>query len=477
MDFKTFRAQAHRFADWMADYLETVETAPVRSQVMPGDLLSALPPRAPETGEEMDDIFADFEQLIMPGITHWQHPRFLAYFPANSSPPSILAEMLTATLAAQCMLWETSPAANELETRVTEWMRELMGLPANFQGVIQDSASSGTLVALIAARDRATGGRSAKSGLADERPLAVYCSAEAHSSIEKAARIAGYGSDLVRKIAIDDNQAMRPEILQARIAEDRASGFTPAAIVASFGATGLGSVDPLAAIGAIAREQGIYLHVDAAWAGSALLLDRYRPLLAGIEYADSLVTNPHKWLFTNFDCSLLYLRDPNEVLSALSISLAILHSPDGSSMPEYRDLSLPLGRRFRALKLWFVLRSYGAERLRAMIANHIAMAEALADRVNLEPAFELVAGPRFSLFAFRWLPDWAKSDADVDQATELLLQAVNRDGRTYLTRTLLKGRPVIRLVVGQTYTEQRHLDEAWQAVCDVAANLKDGAQI
>ena len=467
MKIEEFRAQAHRVAEWMANYLETVEGRPVRAQTSPGEILALLPGSAPESGEPMERILADFDRVIMPGITHWQHPRFFAYFPANSSPPSVLAEMLTATVAAQGMLWETSPAVNELETRMMEWLRDLLGLPAEFRGSIQDSGSSANLVALIAARERATGGRACREGLAGHPPLAVYSSAEAHSSIEKAGKLAGLGSAFIRKIPVDRDQAMCTDALQEAITQDRAAGIVPCAVVACLGTTGLGSVDPLASIAEITARENIHLHVDAAWAGAAMMLAEHRHHLAGIEHVDSIAVNPHKWLFTNFDCSVLWSRDPEGVARALAMNPAYLLSQEGAAMPEYRDWGVPLARRFRSLKLWFVLRSYGADQLRTMIRQHIDWTARLAQLIRSEPVFEVVAGPRFALLAFRYRPDGWDNER-VDAATEALLRRINADGRIYLTRTLLDGRPVIRFVIGQTYTQWRHVEEGWAVIRELA---------
>ncbi|TQV78282.1 aminotransferase class V-fold PLP-dependent enzyme [Exilibacterium tricleocarpae] len=454
----------------MADYLESVEQYPVRSQVKPGDILQQITRQPPEKGEPFSELFEDFKRIILPGMTHWQHPRFFAYFSANSSPPSILAEILTTTLAAQCMLWETSPAANELETRMLEWLRQLIDLPEAFTGSIQDSASSATLCALIAARERATQGQAARTGLHGHPPLTIYTSAEAHSSVEKGARIAGFGADQVRKVTVTGTGAMDPQALTQALNTDREAGLLPACVVASLGATGLGSIDPLREIGAITAEQKVFLHVDAAWAGSALILPEQRVMLGGIEFADSFVFNPHKWLFTNFDCSAFYLKNPDELVNALAIMPAYLESAAGEQMPEYRDWGVPLGRRFRALKLWFVLRSYGAERLQTMIRNHIDWAAALADNVAAHPDFELVSGPTLALIAFQLNPR-GLTGPQLDIVNEELLRRINDDGRTYLTKTRAHGRTVIRLAVGQTYTEQRHVHEAWSTVTAIAAEL------
>ncbi|OLD28521.1 MAG: aspartate aminotransferase family protein, partial [Candidatus Rokubacteria bacterium 13_1_40CM_2_70_45] len=364
MDTEDFRRHAHAFVDWMTDYLAGIERYPVRAQVKPGEVAARLGLAPPERGEPMEKIFADFTSVVLPGITHWQHPSFFAYFPANSSPPSVLAEMLTATLGAQCMLWQTSPAATELETRVLDWLRQMVGLPDGFTGVIQDSASSAILCALLTARERATGWRANDEGVAAVGPLRVYCSTETHSATEKGAKIAGLGKRNVRKIAVDDRFAMRPDALDAAIREDRAAGATPMCVVASLGTTGVGAMDPLRPIGEACRRHGVWLHVDAAWAGSALILSEHRGLLDGVEHVDSFVFNPHKWLFTNFDCSAHYVRDPDALVRTLEILPAFLKTRERGHVIDYRDWSVQLGRRFRALKLWFVIRSYGVAELR-----------------------------------------------------------------------------------------------------------------
>jgi aromatic-L-amino-acid/L-tryptophan decarboxylase len=475
MDIEEFRRHARAFSDWMADYLSAVEEFPVRSQVCPGDLLGQLPPACPEQGEAMETIFADFQEKVLPGMTHWQHPRFFAYFPANSSPPSVLAEMLTAVMAAQCMLWETSPAATEMEVRMTEWLRDLLGLPAAFTGCIQESASAATLCAIVAACEKATAGRFSRDGLAGGPPPVVYTSAEAHSSVEKGARIAGIGARYVRKIAVREDHGMDPAALAGAIREDRAQGRLPVCIVASFGATGLGSFDPLNEIGRIARKEDIFLHVDGAWAGSALILPEVRPLIGGIEFADSFVFNPHKWLFTNFDCSVFYMRDPRALAGALSLTPAYLESGGVEDIPEFRDWSISLGRRFRALKLWFVLRSYGAEALREKLRAHIAWTERLSGLIRAAPDFALTSEPRLALLTFRYAPQWARSGPELDTVNENLLQRVNDGGRLYLTKTRVNGRVVIRFAIGQLHTEWRHVAEGWEAVQEIArAMTPDG---
>ena len=468
MDPEEFRRHAHRMADWIADYMTGVEALPVRARTPPGAVAAALPDRAPEDGEAMAEIFADFERIALPGMTHWQHPRFFAFFPANSSPPSVLAEMLTAALGAQCMAWETSPAATEIETRVLDWLRRAIGLPEGFAGVVQDSASSATLCALLAAREQATGGRANDSGLAGAPPLAVYASEEAHASVAKGAGIAGFGRGSVRAIETDAAFAMRPDRLAAAIRADRTAGRRPACVVATLGTTGVGAVDPLAEIGAVAREHGLFLHVDAAWAGSALVCEEHRAMLAGVEAVDSFVFNPHKWLLTNFDCSAHFVRDPEALVGVLSMAPAYLRSREGGRVIDYRDWSVPLGRRFRALKLWFVLRSYGLKGLRALIRRHVALAEWLAGEIEAAPDFELLAPRSLALLNFRYAPPGRD---DLDALNERLLHALNDDGRVYLSRNDARGRFAIRFSIGQTATDRVHVEQGWAAVRETARAL------
>jgi aromatic-L-amino-acid decarboxylase len=471
MDLEEFRRHGHRLVDWMADYLANVERYPVRAQVEPGAIAGRLPATPPTDGEPLERIFADFERILMPGITHWQHPNFFAYFPANSSPPSVLAEMLTATLGAQCMLWQTSPAATELETRVLDWLRQMIGLPQGFAGVIQDSASSATLCAVLVARERATDWQANEQGLGGAPQLRFYASEEAHSSIEKAIRIAGLGRQSLRPIATDANFAMRPDALEAAIRADRARGLRPAGVIATLGTTGVGAVDPLAPIGALCREHGLHLHVDAAWAGSALLLGEQRWMIEGIEAADSFVFNPHKWLLTNFDCSAHFVRDPAALIRTLSVLPAYLVSRESSAVIDYRDWGVPLGRRFRALKLWFVIRSYGVERLRALLREHIAWTAELAERIRAEPDFELVSPPRLALLSFRYRPAAIEDEAALDALNERLLQALNYGGRVYLTQNRVRGRYVIRFAIGQLHTTRAHVAQAWKVIVELAHTL------
>lgn len=471
MDIETFRREGHKFVDWMAAYLETVEDRPVRANVAPGETAGKVPPSPPDKGEPMTDIFADFERDILPGITHWQHPSFFAFFSANSSPPSVLAEMLTATLGAQCMMWETSPAATELETRVLDWLRQMCGLPGpdegGFHGVIQDTASSAILCAILTARERSTGWQANKSGLATVPPMAVYTSVETHSSTEKAVKIAGLGAEALRKIETDDGFGMKPDALAAAVDQDVAAGTLPCCVVASIGATGIGAVDPLAPIGQVCRHHDIFLHVDAAWAGSAFILPEARWMLNGIEYADSLVFNPHKWMFTNFDCSAHFVRDPEALVRTFAILPDYLKHGRLGEVIDYRDWGIALGRRFRALKLWFVIRSYGVEGLRRMIRDHISHAEWLAQAISKEPDFELISEPRLALLSFRYCPE-SRSPVELDDLNRRLVECLNDSGRLYLTPTRVRGTQAIRFNIGQTYTERRHVEAAWEFIRETA---------
>jgi aromatic-L-amino-acid/L-tryptophan decarboxylase len=470
MELDRFRREAHHLVDWMTEYLRTIESRPVRARTAPGAIEGQLPASAPQHPDDFQAILDDFERIVMPGITHWQHPRFFAYFPANSSPASVLAEMLTAAIAAQCMLWQTSPAATEMETRILDWLAEMLGLGAGWHGVIQDSASSATLVAILVARERATGWRSDDEGLGHCPPLAVYTSAEAHSSVEKAVRIAGLGKKALRHVPTDAAFAMRPDALETAIESDIAAGVKPACIIATLGTTGTGGVDPLAAIGQIARAHDIYLHIDAAWAGSALVLPETRWMIRGIEHADSVVTNPHKWLGVNFDCSAHWVRKPDELIRTLTVNPAYLTSQETGRVIDYRDWGIPLGRRFRALKLWFVIRSYGVQGLQAMLRRHIALTDELAGWIEAEPSFELTSEPSLALLSFRYRPQ-GPDDAALDALNTTLVERINDDGRIYLTQTRVRGRVAIRFSIGQTTTERRHVEEGWAVIREIAGNL------
>lgn len=471
MDLVEFRRHAHNVVDWMADYLETIEQHPVRAQVKPGEIDAKLARVPPEQGEEMGQILADFQRDILPGVTHWQHPSFFAYFPANSSPPSVLAEMITAAIGAQGMLWQTNPAGTEMETRVLDWLRQMIGLPEGFTGVIQDSASSAILCAILTGRERATGWKANEEGLGATDRLTVYTSEQTHSATEKGAKIAGIGRTNLRKIPVDEKFALRPEELARAIEEDIANGFKPCCVVASLGGTGVGSIDPLRAIGEICRRHDIFLHVDAAWAGSALVLEEHRWMLCGIEHVDGFVFNPHKWMLTNFDCSAHFVRDPDALVRTLTILPEFLKSREMDQLIDYRDWGVPLGRRFRALKLWFVIRNYGVEAIRQMIREHIELAREAEARIDASDDFEIVAARSLALFNFRYRPRGIDDEGALDQLNEALLNHLNDDGRTYFTQNRVNGRYAIRFAIGQTNTTRRHVEAAWGIIQELAERL------
>jgi aromatic-L-amino-acid/L-tryptophan decarboxylase len=457
-----FRRHGHAAVDWLADYYERIESFPVLSQVAPGDVRAGLPPHPPQQGEPFEDVLRDLDRVVLPGITHWQHPAFFAYFPANASGPAVLGDLLASGLGVQGMLWSTSPAATELETHVLDWLAELLGLPARFRsdgpggGVIQHTASDAALVALLAALHRASGGRTEREGVAAGR-FAVYTSGQTHSSVEKACRIAGLGADALRKIEVDPaTLAARPDHLRALIAADRADGVVPAFVVASVGATGTGAVDPVGELAEAAHDAGAWLHVDAAWAGVAAVAPEFRWLNDGLERADSYATNPHKWLLTNFDCDAFWVADRSALLGALSILPEYLRNAatESGAVIDYRDWHVPLGRRFRALKLWAVLRWYGAEGLRAHIRTHVGLAQEFAAWVAADDRFELMAPHPLALVTFRLRAG--------DEATLALMKRINDSGDAFLTHTIVNGRTALRLAIGSPLTERRHVEAVWR---------------
>ncbi len=468
MDNAAFRHYAHEVVDWMADYLETVASYPVRPQVAPNEILNKLPKAPPQCAESFESLFRDFREIIVPGMTHWQHPSFFAYFPANNSPPSILAEMLTAAIGAQCMSWATSPAATELEERVMEWVRDMIGLPPSFTGVIQDTASTATLCSILTAREARSHYAINDSGFAREHRFTVYCSTEAHSSIEKATKIAGIGRHSLRKIAVDGTFAMQPAALESAIMEDRAQGFVPLCVVAALGTTGSTAIDPVKPIGEICRRHNVWLHVDAALAGTAFVLPEARWMFEGIEHADTFVFNPHKWMFTNFDCSAYFVKDPATLVRTFEILPEYLKTPEGERVNNYRDWGIQLGRRFRALKLWFVIRSYGIEGLQAKVREHMRMAQGLAESIRRSPDFEVLAPVPLNTVCFRYRPRHITDEEALNALNAGLVERLNQTGRLFLTHTKLTGRYTLRFVVGQTTVQQHHVDEAWNLIAQTA---------
>ncbi|MDW7739825.1 MAG: pyridoxal-dependent decarboxylase [Bacillota bacterium] len=469
MEIEMFRRYGHEFIDWLADYFENVEKYPVRSSVKPGDIKSGLPVNPPTKEEQMEEIFSDFREIIMPGITHWQHPGWFAYFPANNSPASVLAELLTAGLGSQCMIWQTSPAAAELEEVVMEWLRQMLGLPEGMSGVIQDTASTATLCALLTAREKITGYKINRSGFREH--LTVYSSEEAHSSIDKAVKIAGYGIENLRKIPTDDQFALIPEELEKAIKLDLSRGLVPACVVATLGTTSSTAIDPLEPIGEICRRYKLWFHVDAAFGGTAALLPEKRSMLKGAEMIDSYVFNPHKWMLTNFDCSAYFVRDEEALIRTFEIHPEYLKTGQDAVVKNYRDWGIQLGRRFRALKLWFVIRSYGMEGLQNMVREHLRLADLFKKWVEEDFRFELMAPVNFSLVCFRYVREGADEE-ELARLNAELMEKVNSSGSVYLTHTSLKGRYTIRLAIGQRTTEERHVRLAWKLLTEHASYLK-----
>ncbi|MBN1272703.1 MAG: aspartate aminotransferase family protein [Candidatus Aminicenantes bacterium] len=468
MDNKTFRKFGHEFIDWAAEYFEHLRDYPVCPSIQPGRILQQLPENPPEEHEDMGKIFHDFKEIILPGMTHWQHPGWFGYFPANNSPPSILAEILTAGMGAQCMVWQTSPAAAELEERVLGWLRQMIGLPEGMAGVIQDSASTATLCALLSAREKATGYSSNLEGI--KTPLTVYASEETHSGIEKGVKIAGFGKNFLRKIETDDSFAMVPEKLEEAVVRDKEKGLKAVCVVATLGTTSSTAVDPLRPIGEICSRYGIWLHVDAAFAGTAALLPEKRDMLDGIEYVDSFVFNPHKWMLTNFDCSAYFVKDEGALIRTFEIHPEYLKTSVDKQVKNYRDWGIQLGRRFRALKLWFVIRSYGVEGIRSMVREHIRLAKLFEKWVIDHEVFELMAPVPLSLVCFRF--NDGRKEEDLDQANKRLLISVNKTGEVFLTHTTLKGKYVLRLAVGSRTTREEHVRKAWELIVSRAKGIQ-----
>ena len=474
MSAAEFRRLGKYLVDWIADYYERVESLPVLSQVRPGQIRESLPESAPQTGESFESVMRDVDRLILPGITHWQSPSFFAYFPSNASFPSILGEMLSAGLDVQGMLWATSPACTELETHVLDWLVDMLGLPAAFRssesggGVIQDTASSASLCALLAGRERAT--RYASNERGCDGRLTAYTSSQAHSSIEKAVKIAGLGRSNLRLIDVDANFAMRPEALAAALRRDRESGRLPCLVSATVGTTSSNALDPLPEIGPLCREYGVWLHVDAAMSGTAALCPEFRHIHDGLEFADSYTFNPHKWMFTNFDCNCFYVGDRKSLIDTLSVLPEYLRNQasESGAVIDYRDWHIQLGRRFRALKLWFVIRHYGVEGLQHHVRRHVELAQQFASWVRSHDRFELAAPAPLNLVCFRH-----RGGDDLNKA---LMDRLNQSGRLYLTHTRLDGRLTLRMCIGQTHTERVHVERAWKRIWEEARSLEASAQ-
>ncbi len=469
LDDSEFRDWSIKAAEWGATYRGTLRERPVRARTQPGEIAAGIAASPPETPEPMQAIFDDFERTILPGMTHWQHPRFFAYFPANAAPVSVVAEYLVSAMAAQCMLWQTSPAATELETVIIDWLRQALGLPEGFSGAIQDSASSATLNAVLVMRERALEWQGNAKGLSGRPAVRIYSSDQVHTSIDRAIWVSGVGSENLVRIAVDGPlRGMNAAALEAAIVADKEAGLLPAGVIACVGGTSVGATDDLMAVCEVAARHGLYVHVDAAWAGSAMICPEFRHFWTGVEKTDSIVFNPHKWLGAQFDCSVQFIRDPESLVKTLAIQPEYLKTHGKEGIINYSEWSVPLGRRFRALKLWFLIRAHGLEGLRTMIRNHVAWSEKLAKRIAAAPGFTIVTEPMLSLFSFRHEP---VRGSDADAHNLRLVNAINDDGRIYLTQTRVDGRVAIRFQAGQVETTEADVDAAFDVITEIAGGL------
>ena len=467
---KEFRKHGHGVIDWIADYLDGIEQFPVKSTMLPGEIKAQLSQFAPEEGEQMENIFNEFKQIIPPGITHWQHPGFMALFPSNASYESMLGEFLAAGLGINAMVWETSPAATELEEIMMDWLKKMFRLPLEFKGVIHDTASISTLTAILSAREKHSDFRINKHGFNNYENLILYCSEQTHYSIEKGAKAAGIGLDNVRKIKTDAKYAMVADELKIHIERDIQSGKQPFMVVATLGTTSSLAFDPLFEIGTICREKNIWLHVDAAYAGSAFILEEYQHYLQGIEFADSYVVNAHKWLFTNFDCSLYYVKDVQHLINTFSSNPEYLKRTVDDVL-NYKDWGIPLGRRFRALKLWFVLRSFGIEGLKNKLREHIRLSNLFYDKIRLNNEWEIMAPFTMNVLCIRFIPSSINTEDALNKINETIVSKINATGKFYLSGTKLNGKYVIRVVIGQTNVEERHVEILYALLNSIASKI------
>ncbi len=459
-----FRKYGRAVVDWLADYRERLEALPVMAGTSPGEVRAQLPATPPERPEPFAAILADLDRIILPGLTLWQHPRFFGYFPANASLASVLGDFVSTGLGVLGLAWQSSPALTEVEEVATDWLRQMVGLSAAWSGVIQDTASTSTLVALLSARERTTGYSLARGGLqAEAKPLVVYASSQSHSSVDKAAVLAGFGRENIRHVAHDATYAMRPDALDAAIQDDIASGKTPCAVVATTGTTATTAIDPVGAIAGVAKRHGIWLHVDAAMAGSAMILPECRSMWQGIEGADSIVLNPHKWLGAAFDCSVYFVRDPEHLIRVMSTNPSYLQSSADGAVKNYRDWGLPLGRRFRALKLWFLIREQGVSGLQARLRRDLENARWLAEQVRATKGWRVLAPVSLQTVCLRHEPEGMTGET-LDRHTKAWAERLNRSGRTYVTLALLDGRWIVRVSVGAEATERTHVEQLWQAM-------------
>ena len=457
---------SHAASDWSTSYLDKVDTYPVRAQTAPGDIADQIPESPPDAGESMEAIMDDFSRIVPQGMTHWQHPRFFAYFASNAAPAAMIAEQLAGSMAAQCMLWQTSPAATEIEVRMVDWLRQSVGLPDSFDGVLQDTASSATLCAILTMRERALDWKGNQQGLSNLPTLRVYASTRTHSSIDKAMWVAGLGQDNLVKIDTNEDFALDVDALAKAIQDDRDNGLLPAGIVICVGGTSMGATDKVREICELAEKEGLYTHIDAAWAGSAMICPEFRYLWEGAELADSIVLNPHKWLGASMECSAHFVKDPATLVKTLAIQPEYLKTYGRDGIINFSEWSVQLGRRFRALKVWFLLRAYGLDGLRTMIRNHVSWSVELCARLDDESDFEITTQPILSLFTFRYKP--INTSLDLDAVNLRLVNAINNDGRIYLTQTMHDGQLVIRFVCGQFDMTHDDIEIAFDVITSVA---------
>ena len=455
-----YKKWSNKATEWGSNYLLDLKNKPVRPNIEPGSVASLLPNTPPEEAEDPELIFSDFEKIVPNAMTHWQHPRFFAYFPSNASVASIVAEQLVNTIAAQCMLWQTSPAATEIEEVMVQWLRSALGLPKHFSGTIHDAATTATLSAVLTMRELALNHKGLEQGLFEQKPLRIYSSAQTHSSIDKAVRLSGIGQNNLVKIKTDNNFAMRSDLLEEAILDDIANDLKPAGIIICIGGTSIGAFDDVKSIIKIAKKYKLYTHVDAAWAGSAMICPEYRLLWEGVEEADSIVFNPHKWLGAQADCSVQFLSNPTAQINTLGLRPDYLQTLEQDEVTNFNEWTIPLGRRFRALKLWFLLRAYGLKGLREIIRNHIKWVEELEEKLNSDSKFKVITNSRLALFTFQYVP----VGEDANQATEELLKRINNDGTIYLTQTTHEGKFVIRMTAGQFYCTREDIMTVYEVL-------------
>lgn len=467
MEYSDLAKWSARAGEWATRYFGTLRDRPVRAKAVPGEFAARIPPKAPENPESMEDIFSDFERFVPDAMTHWQHPRFLAYFPSNAAPASMIAEQLANAMSCNCMLWQASPAATELEGRMVDWLRDAVALPPRFSGLIHDTATTATVCAVLTMRERALGWTGNSHGLQGQKVLRIYASGENHSSIDKAVRLAGIGNENLVKIPTNRDLAMKPDELRSAIERDIKDGLQPAGVIACVGGTANGACDNVADIIEVAKSFDLYCHVDAAWAGSAMICPELRGIWEGVEAADSIVMNPHKWLGAQLDCSVQFLADPGPQRRTLGLRPEYLETDGGFEVVDYSELTIPLGRRFRALKLWFVLRAHGLTGLRSMIRNHINWIREVEGMFDDDPDFQVISTSPLALFAFRFNPD----SGNPDEQTRRLCNAINDDGRVFLTRASCRRMTVIRVAAGTFECTREDVLQAYHVAKELSLQL------